>query len=193
MAANRADFTLTFRRLCDAAAGPEGDAGVRALFADPGAYDSWAVAWRQRLDEEPVSAEARAAAMRMANPAFIPRNHLVEAALDAAVGGRTSSRSRSCWTLCHAHTRTGRSWSGTPRQPAPRSALPRLSAGRERRTKLNLLSLSRFLRRKLATRSHPDYDSASPRTIWHSKAMTDELLRKAGRTTLWRRERECKD
>jgi hypothetical protein len=34
------------------------------------------------------------------------------------------------------------------------------------------------LRRKLATRSHPDYDSASPRKIWHSKAMTDELLRK---------------
>src|ERR1700723_680043 len=33
MAANHADFTLTFRRLCDAAAGPEGDVGVRALFA----------------------------------------------------------------------------------------------------------------------------------------------------------------
>ena len=42
MAANRADFTLTFRRLCDAAAGPEGDEGIRTLFADPGAYDSWA-------------------------------------------------------------------------------------------------------------------------------------------------------
>ena len=48
MAANRADFTLTFRRLCAAAAGPEGDEGVRALFADPAAYDSWAVAWRRR-------------------------------------------------------------------------------------------------------------------------------------------------
>ena len=29
MASNRADFTLTFRRLCDAAAGPEGDTEVR--------------------------------------------------------------------------------------------------------------------------------------------------------------------
>ncbi len=57
------------------------------LFADPGAYDAWAVAWRRRLEEEPVSsARQRAAAMRMANPAFIPRNHLVEAALDAASG-----------------------------------------------------------------------------------------------------------
>ena len=85
MAANRADFTLTFRRLCNAAAGPEDDKGVRALFADPGAYDSWAAGWRWRLEEEPISGQARAAAMRTANPAFIPRNHMVEAALAAAV------------------------------------------------------------------------------------------------------------
>jgi uncharacterized protein YdiU (UPF0061 family) len=85
MAANRADFTLTFRRLCDSVAGPEGDRGVRALFADPRAYDSWAAEWRRRLEEEPVSWQKRAEMMQMANPAFIPRNHVVEAALDAAV------------------------------------------------------------------------------------------------------------
>ncbi len=85
MSANQADFTLTFRRLCDAAAAPEGDAGVRALFADPGAYDIWAAAWRSRLAEDPQPAEARASAMRLVNPAFIPRNHLVEAALNAAI------------------------------------------------------------------------------------------------------------
>jgi serine/tyrosine/threonine adenylyltransferase len=85
MAANRADFTLTFRLLCDAAAGPEGDAKVRTLFVEPSAYDSWAIGWRRRLEKEPVSGRDRAAAMRMANPAFIPRNHIVEAALEAAV------------------------------------------------------------------------------------------------------------
>ena len=84
MAANRADFTLTFRKLCDAAASPEGDAGVRTLFAGSGAYDGWAAQWRRRLDEEPADAQARAAAMRSVNPLIIPRNHLVEAALDAA-------------------------------------------------------------------------------------------------------------
>jgi serine/tyrosine/threonine adenylyltransferase len=85
MAVNRADFTLTFRRLCDAAAGTEGDAGVHTLFADPAAYDMWAAAWRQRLGEEPVSSQERAAAMRKANPVFIRCDHLVEAALSAAV------------------------------------------------------------------------------------------------------------
>jgi uncharacterized protein YdiU (UPF0061 family) len=85
MAVNRADFTLTFRRLCGAAAGMEGDAGVRTLFADPAAYDTWAAVWRQRLNEEPVSPQERAAAMEKVNPAIIPRNHLVEIALSAAV------------------------------------------------------------------------------------------------------------
>jgi uncharacterized protein YdiU (UPF0061 family) len=84
MAANRADHTLTFRRLCDAAAGPEGDARVRALFANPAEYDGWAAGWRRRLEEESADGQARAAAMHRMNPAYIPRNHLVEAALDAA-------------------------------------------------------------------------------------------------------------
>jgi len=85
MAANRADFTLTFRRLCDAAAGPEGDAAVRVLFADPEAYDVWAAKWRSRLGEESVPCKSRAEAMRQVNPAYIPRNHLVEEALEAAM------------------------------------------------------------------------------------------------------------
>jgi uncharacterized protein YdiU (UPF0061 family) len=84
MAANRADFTLTFRRLCDAAAGAVGDEGVRTLFADPGAYDGWAAQWRQRLDQENANGQDRAAAMRSVNPLFIPRNHLVEAVIEAA-------------------------------------------------------------------------------------------------------------
>ena len=85
MAANRADFTLTFRRLSNAAAGPEADREVRVLFTDPAAYDSWASRWRQRLNQEPHSSQSRAEAMRAINPAFIPRNHIVEAALNAAV------------------------------------------------------------------------------------------------------------
>jgi uncharacterized protein YdiU (UPF0061 family) len=85
MTANRADFTLTFRRLCDAAASADNDEPVRALFVSPAAYDIWAVGWRRRLQEESVSADTRVREMRKANPAFIPRNHLVEAALKAAV------------------------------------------------------------------------------------------------------------
>jgi uncharacterized protein YdiU (UPF0061 family) len=89
MAANKADFTLTFRALCAAAASPAGDEAVRMLFTEGAAYDEWTAAWRSRLaqDGEPGvdSAAVRAAAMRAVNPAYIPRNHQVEAALAAAV------------------------------------------------------------------------------------------------------------
>ena len=84
MAANQADFTLTFRRLADAAADPEADENVRRLFVDPTAYDAWAAKWRRRLADEPRDAEARRAAMRLANPAFMPRNHRIEAVIEAA-------------------------------------------------------------------------------------------------------------
>ena len=86
MAANGADFTLTFRRLCDAAVQRERAQGVRALFADPHAYDVWEVKWRRRLEEEPAPGERRAELMGAANPLYIPRNHLVEAVIQAAVG-----------------------------------------------------------------------------------------------------------
>jgi uncharacterized protein YdiU (UPF0061 family) len=85
MAKNQADFTLTFRRLSDAALDPSGDAEVRSLFAEPAAYDEWAARWRARTSDEPQAAIERAAAMRSVNPAFIPRNHRVEAVIEAAV------------------------------------------------------------------------------------------------------------
>jgi uncharacterized protein YdiU (UPF0061 family) len=85
MAENGADFTLTFRRLSNAASGQEDGAGVRGLFANPAAFDEWAPRWRQRLEQEPIGTATRRAAMLAVNPAFIPRNHLVEAVIRAAV------------------------------------------------------------------------------------------------------------
>lgn len=85
MYVNRADFTLTFSRLCDAAVGPEGDSEVRSSFAEAGSYDAWTARWRDRLKEESISGPERAASMRRANPVIIPRNHIVEAALNAAI------------------------------------------------------------------------------------------------------------
>lgn len=84
MGANGADFTLTFRRLCEAASAEGGTTDVRSLFASPSAFDEWAPRWRQRLAQEPAGADARRASMLAANPTYIPRNHLVEAVIRAA-------------------------------------------------------------------------------------------------------------
>ena len=85
MAKNSADFTLTFRRLSAAAEDAARDQDVRAHFADPVAYDEWTARWRQRAGEEPQTPTERAAMMRTVNPAFIPRNHRIEAVIQAAV------------------------------------------------------------------------------------------------------------
>ncbi len=82
MAGSRADFTISFRTLCDAV---DEDDGMRTLLADPTAWDAWALRWRRRMAEEGLPVMARRAAMRAVNPAFIPRNHMVEAAIRAAV------------------------------------------------------------------------------------------------------------
>src|SRR5260370_27244158 len=89
MARSQVDFRVPFRRLSDAALGPDHDGGVRQLFADPAAYDEWAARWRQRLGGEPEDSKqdsrARRTAMRAVNPAFISRNHPGEAGSEGAL------------------------------------------------------------------------------------------------------------
>ena len=77
--AGRVDFTRAFRTLSGAMTD---DTALRTLFADSAAFDAWVARWRPRLSAEPGQPSAT---MRAANPAFIPRNHLVEATLAAAV------------------------------------------------------------------------------------------------------------
>ena len=85
LAANDVDYTLFFRGLCASAADASADVAVASLFANASAFHSWAEAWRARLAREDVTPDTRAAAMRRANPAFIPRNHRVEEVIAAAV------------------------------------------------------------------------------------------------------------
>ncbi|MEI2297633.1 protein adenylyltransferase SelO [Ensifer sp. MJa1] len=79
-----ADFTLTFRRLCDCAGAPEADVAFSALFASPLSTASWLNDWRQRLSRETTTPDERRAAMKAVNPAYIPRNHRIEQAIVAA-------------------------------------------------------------------------------------------------------------
>ena len=84
---NYVDYTLFFRGLCAVAADPLQVSAVASLFETPGAFQEWAERWLQRLAEEPGDGASQAASMRRANPAFIPRNHRVEEAIQAAQAG----------------------------------------------------------------------------------------------------------
>jgi len=80
-----ADFTNSFYALNAAAAGDE--VPLRAEMGHSPRAQAWLEGWQTRLRQDGGSPEERAALMSLANPALIPRNHRVEAALEAAVAG----------------------------------------------------------------------------------------------------------
>jgi uncharacterized protein YdiU (UPF0061 family) len=84
---SQADFTLTFRTLAQVAENPAEDSGLRELLAQASELHGWLRDWRERLTSDPQAVCERVASMREASPAFIPRNHRVQAALDAADAG----------------------------------------------------------------------------------------------------------
>ena len=73
----RVDYTSFFRRLGSTARGKGGPA--RSMFPEPEAFDAWAERWRALNPD--------ADAMDRINPAYVPRNHLVEEALGSATEG----------------------------------------------------------------------------------------------------------
>jgi uncharacterized protein YdiU (UPF0061 family) len=89
MAEHKLDFTLSFRRLADLAHdGDESKGSVAALFEFPDPLRPWLDRWRARMAQDSLSGAERQTLMYSANPAFIPRNHLVEAAIAAATDSR---------------------------------------------------------------------------------------------------------
>ena len=97
MAQDRADFSITFRRLAGfaAASGASGapaasaasgaaNAAVRDMFIDRPAFDAWALRYSARLAAEHSVDAERALRMNRVNPKFVLRNHLCETAIARA-------------------------------------------------------------------------------------------------------------
>jgi uncharacterized protein YdiU (UPF0061 family) len=98
MAAQRADFTIIFRRLggfqTDAAVDGAANAPVRDLFLDRAAFDAWAQRYAARLKAEGSVDAERAERMRRVNPLYVLRNHLAETAIRRAQAGDDSEVQR---------------------------------------------------------------------------------------------------
>ena len=78
MQKHQADYTNTFRALTFDTTEDTALFGVEE-------FAQWLTQWRARLDRQPQPTDLSHQLMRRANPALIPRNHQVEAALEAAV------------------------------------------------------------------------------------------------------------
>ncbi|MBY6109454.1 YdiU family protein [Halomonas sp. DP1Y21-3] len=83
MEEGNADFTLSFAHLPLALAGDE--AALAEGFERSGRLEAWLPRWRERLAREGVADEVVGARLAAANPQVIPRNHLVEKAIRAAI------------------------------------------------------------------------------------------------------------
>jgi uncharacterized protein YdiU (UPF0061 family) len=79
MAADRCDYTITFRALATDSA--------RDHFVDREAFDAWALRYGERLARENSLAAERHARMNAVNPKFVLRNHLAQEAIAAAQRG----------------------------------------------------------------------------------------------------------
>ncbi len=112
MQGSRVDLTTFFRHLGTAARGDAEPA--RLLVLDLAVFDAWLERWR--------ALEPDAELMDRTNPVYIPRNHLVEEALDAATAGDLAPLER----LLEVVTRPFDERPGLERYtaPAPESAGP---------------------------------------------------------------------
>lgn len=109
------DATMFFRALADTLRGD--DATLLGLFEVPDAAASWLTRWRQLVDGGSRDPVLVADGMDEVNPCYIPRNHLVEEALDAAATGDMGPFHRLVSVLSDPFTR--RHGFGPYELPAP--------------------------------------------------------------------------
>ncbi len=81
----KTDFTLTFRKLSESLESQEKKMKFFSLFKNEKKIANWYNNWVQRLKREKSSKEKISNKMKTKNPLVIPRNHLVEKAINEAV------------------------------------------------------------------------------------------------------------
>ena len=79
----KADFTLVFRYLADFIIGKE--SLLINLFDNSKKINEWIINWKNRIEKEGKFDKSLSSKMKKINPLYIPRNHLVEHALDEAL------------------------------------------------------------------------------------------------------------
>jgi len=108
MQTGQADFTITFIGLADDTA--------ESAFVDPAPLSPWRLRYDARLARQGGPDRDR---MAHANPQVIPRNHLVEAALAAAVAGEMGAFERLHAATCDPFATThSRDFTAPPETPA---------------------------------------------------------------------------
>ena len=95
---NKSDYTLTFLYLSDIIKG-KGDNLFKQQFLKPNQISNWLKEWKELIKDENLAKKTIALSMEGSNPVFIPRNHLVERAIEAAVESNDFSEMKTLLTI----------------------------------------------------------------------------------------------
>ncbi|HIA95463.1 MAG TPA: YdiU family protein [Gammaproteobacteria bacterium] len=95
---NKSDYTLTFRYLSEIIKGKR-DSLFKQQFLEHNQISNWLKEWKELIKDQNLAKKEIALSMESSNPVFIPRNHLVERAIEAAVENNDFSEMKTLLTI----------------------------------------------------------------------------------------------
>ena len=95
---NKSDYTLTFRYLSEIIKGKR-DSLFKQQFLEHNQISNWLKEWKELIKDQNLAKKEIALSMESSNPVFIPRNHLIERAIEAAVENNDFSEMKTLLTI----------------------------------------------------------------------------------------------
>ena len=95
---NKSDYTLTFRYLSEIIKGKR-DSLFKQQFLEHKQISNWLKEWKELIKDQNLDKKEIASSMESLNPVFIPRNHLIERAIKAAVENNDFSEMKTLLTI----------------------------------------------------------------------------------------------
>ena len=95
---NKSDYTLTFRYLSEIIKGKR-DSSFKQQFLEHNQISNWLKEWKELIKDQDLAKKEIVLSMESSNPVFIPRNHLVERAIEAAVDNNDISEMKTLLTI----------------------------------------------------------------------------------------------
>ena len=95
---NKSDYTLTFRYLSEIIKGKR-DSSFKQQFLEHNQISNWLKEWKELIKDQDLAKKEIVLSMESSNPVFIPRNHLVERAIEAAVENNDFSKMKTLLTI----------------------------------------------------------------------------------------------
>ena len=95
---NKSDYTLTFRYLSEIIKGKR-ESLFKQQFLEHNQISNWLKEWKELIEDQNLDKKEIASSMESLNPVFIPRNHLIERAIKAAVENNDFSEMKTLLTI----------------------------------------------------------------------------------------------